>query len=192
MSRIELRGVGKSFGATSVLNDISLTIDSGEAWVRQLHIPPYEQGNRWNPDPVRPRKLLLHEREIHRLDEAVSRKGHTLIPLKLYFSRGHAKLLVGVARGKKSYDKRHAMAERDAQREIERYCASIGQACSYAAARDASGDRSGGKGVGGEGASADGAGVRGASADRARPAPVGTAAARARDLGRGRPRSPHR
>ncbi|OGF14647.1 MAG: SsrA-binding protein [Candidatus Eisenbacteria bacterium RBG_16_71_46] len=102
------------------LGEAYATIDSGEAWVRQLHIPPYEQGNRWNPDPVRPRKLLLHEREIHRLDEAVSRKGHTLIPLKLYFSRGHAKLLVGVARGKKSYDKRHAMAERDAQREIER------------------------------------------------------------------------
>src|SRR5262245_42706250 len=96
------------------------TVDNDEAWVRQLHIPPYEQGNRWNLDPVRPRKLLLHRHEIETLNEAVSQKGHTLIPLRLYFSGGLAKLLIGVARGRKTHDKRHAIAERDARREMDR------------------------------------------------------------------------
>ncbi len=96
------------------------TVEGDEVWIRQLHIPPYEQGNRWNPDPVRARKLLLHRAEIAKLKAAVAQKGQTLVPLRLYFSRGHAKLLIGVAKGKKSYDKRHAIAERDARREIER------------------------------------------------------------------------
>jgi len=96
------------------------TVDGDEAWVRQLHIPPYEQGNRWNMDPVRPRKLLLHRAEIQTLHEAVAQKGQTLIPLRLYFSRGLAKLLIGVARGRKTHDKRHAIAERDARREMDR------------------------------------------------------------------------
>lgn len=96
------------------------TIESGEAFVLQLHIPPYEQGNRANPDPVRRRKLLVHRAEIARLQRAIEQKGQTLIPLKLYFSRGRAKLLVGVARGRKRHDKRHAIAEREARREIDR------------------------------------------------------------------------
>ena len=96
------------------------TIDNGEIFVRQMHIPPYVQGNRWNVDPVRTRKLLLHRLEIDKLQKAVAQKGHTLVPLKLYFSKGRAKLLVAVARGKKSYDKRHSMAEKDAKREIDR------------------------------------------------------------------------
>jgi SsrA-binding protein len=91
-----------------------------EAWVRQLHIPPYEQGNRANPDPVRARKLLLHRAEIDTLRAGVAQKGLTIVPLKLYFSRGRAKLLVALARGKKTHDKRHAIAERDAKREIAR------------------------------------------------------------------------
>jgi SsrA-binding protein len=95
-------------------------VQGGEAWVLQLHIPPYEQGNRWNPDPVRKRKLLLHRREIAMLGEAVDRKGQTIIPLKLYFSKGYAKLLLGVAKGKKAYDKRQSIAERDAKRELDR------------------------------------------------------------------------
>jgi len=95
-------------------------VQGGEAFVHQMHIPPYEQGNRWNPDPVRTRKLLLHRAEIAKLEKAVAQKGHTLIPLRLYFSRGNAKLLVAVARGKKSFDKRHSIAERDARREIDR------------------------------------------------------------------------
>jgi SsrA-binding protein len=96
------------------------TVESGEAFVIQLHIPPYEQGNRWNMDPVRRRKLLLHRVEIDKLQKAVAQKGETLIPLKLYFSRGRAKLLIGVARGKKTHDKRQAIAERDARREMDR------------------------------------------------------------------------
>jgi SsrA-binding protein len=96
------------------------TVEGSEAVVRQLHIPPYEQGNRWNPDPVRARKLLLHRAEIEKLKAAVARKGHTIVPLRLYFSHGYAKLLLGVARGKQTHDKRHAIAERDAQREVER------------------------------------------------------------------------
>ena len=85
-----------------------------------MHIPPYEQGNRWNLDPVRPRKLLLHREEIVRLHKAVAQKGHTLVPLKLYFLKGRAKLLLGVGKGKKSYDKRAAIADRDAKREVAR------------------------------------------------------------------------
>src|SRR4029453_9101345 len=95
-------------------------VENAEAWVLQMHIPPYEQGNRWNADPVRRRKLLLHRAEIARLHDAVGRKGLTVVPLKLYFARGHAKLLIGVARGKKTHDRRHAIAERDARREMER------------------------------------------------------------------------
>ena len=96
------------------------TIENGEAGVLQLHIPPYEQGNRWNLDPVRKRKLLLHRSEIEKLRKALEQKGHTLVPLKLYFTKGRAKLLLGVGRGKKSHDKREAIAERDAKREIDR------------------------------------------------------------------------
>jgi len=96
------------------------TVEHGEAFVRQLHIPPYEQGNRFNPDPVRVRKLLLHREQIEKLRRAVEQKGNTVIPLKLYFSKGMAKLLIGIARGKKSYDKRASMAERDAKREMDR------------------------------------------------------------------------
>src|SRR5262249_34118929 len=93
------------------------TVENGEAYVLQMHIPPYEQGNRWNLDPVRRRKLLLHAREIAELERGVTQKGQTLIPLKLYFTpRGRAKLLIALARGKKSHDKRHAIAERDAKR----------------------------------------------------------------------------
>ena len=96
------------------------TVENGEAWVLQMHIPPYEQGNRWNADPVRKRKLLLHRTEIGKLAKAVAQKGQTLVPLKLYFKDGYAKLLVGVGKGKKSYDKRATMAEKDARREMDR------------------------------------------------------------------------
>ena len=96
------------------------TIENGEAFVRQLHISPYEQGNRFNPDPVRSRKLLLHKRQIEELRRASEQQGHTLIPLKLYFSKGRAKLLVAVARGKKTWDKRASLAERESKRELER------------------------------------------------------------------------
>ena len=96
------------------------TVEGHEAWVLQMHIPPYEQGNRWNADPVRRRKLLLHRDEIGKLAKAVAQKGQTLIPLKLYFKDGYAKLLIGVAKGKKTHDKRATMAEKDARREMDR------------------------------------------------------------------------
>ena len=96
------------------------TVEGHEAWVLQMHIPPYEQGNRWNLDPVRKRKLLMHRSEIDKLRKALEQKGHTLVPLKLYFTKGRAKLLLGIARGKKSHDKREAIAERDARREMDR------------------------------------------------------------------------
>ena len=96
------------------------TVEGDEVLIRQLHIPPYDQGNRWNVDPIRARKLLLHRSEIETLRKAVAQKGQTLIPLKLYFSRGYAKLLLGVAKGKKTHDKRQAIAERDARREMQR------------------------------------------------------------------------
>ena len=95
-------------------------VEGGEVFVHQLHIPPYEQGNRWNLDPVRKRKLLLHRAQIDKLQKAVEQKGHTLIPLKLYFTKGRAKLLLGVAKGRKTHDKREASAERDARREMDR------------------------------------------------------------------------
>jgi SsrA-binding protein len=96
------------------------SIERDEAFVHQMHIPPYAQGNRWNEDPVRTRKLLLHRREILQMRRAVEQKGQTLIPLKLYFSNGRAKLLIGIARGKRQYDKRADLAAKDARREIER------------------------------------------------------------------------
>lgn len=102
------------------LSEAYAAVEGGEVVVRQLHIPPYAQGNRWNLDPVRPRKLLLHRREIAELKAAVERKGQTVVPLRLYFRNGYAKLLVGVAKGKKAHDKRHAIAEKDAKREMAR------------------------------------------------------------------------
>jgi SsrA-binding protein len=96
------------------------TVENGEVFILQMHIPPYEQGNRWNLDPVRSRKLLLHHLEIVRLAKAVAQKGQTLVPLRLYFSNGRAKILLGVGKGKKTHDKRHVIAERDAQRDIDR------------------------------------------------------------------------
>jgi len=95
-------------------------IENGEAWVHGMHIAPYEQGNRWNLDPLRARKLLLQKSELHKIDRQLKEKGLTLIPLKLYFSRGYAKLNIGLARGKKLYDKRQTIAERDAEREQRR------------------------------------------------------------------------
>ena len=107
-------------GGKASLAESFATIDNGEVFVRQMHIPPYEQGNRWNLDPVRTRKLLLHREEILKLQKAVAQKGQTLIPLKLYFHKGRAKLLLGIAKGKKSHDKRASIADRDAKREIAR------------------------------------------------------------------------
>lgn len=93
---------------------------NGELWLENAHIAVYEHGNRYNHDPIRNRKLLLHRKEIEQLEAKVATKGLTLIPLKLYLKGGRAKVELGLARGKKLYDKREAIAERDAKREIER------------------------------------------------------------------------
>jgi SsrA-binding protein len=93
---------------------------TGEAWLMQAHIPEYEFGNRNNHDPVRPRKLLLHRRELDRLARAVGARGVTLVPTRLYFREGRAKLEFAVGRGKNVADKRRDMAKRDAQRDIDR------------------------------------------------------------------------
>src|SRR6266481_7548672 len=93
---------------------------NGELWLENAHIAVYEHGNRYNHEPMRNRKLLLHRREIEQLQAKVATKGLTLVPLKLYLKGGKAKLELGLCRGKKLYDKREAIAERDAKREIER------------------------------------------------------------------------
>lgn len=91
-----------------------------ELWLVGCHIPPYEQGNIHNVDPVRRRKLLLHRREIEKLAGAVSKKGFTIVPLQVYFKNGRAKIEIGLARGKKLHDKRQDLKERDQRREIDR------------------------------------------------------------------------
>jgi SsrA-binding protein len=100
------------------LTDAYVAIREGEAWLLQCHISPYSHGNRANHDPVRPRKLLLHQDEIEHLGQKVAREGRTLVPLRLYFRHGLAKAEIAVARGKKAYDKRVAIAERDAERRM--------------------------------------------------------------------------
>ena len=95
-------------------------IERGEAWLIGAHIAPYEQGNRNNHEPTRTRKLLLHRDQISELIGRTQAKGFTLVPLKLYIRNGMAKLEIGVGRGKKAYDKRRTIAERDARRELER------------------------------------------------------------------------
>jgi len=95
-------------------------VRDGEAWLVGLHIPEYGQGNRANHDPDRPRKLLLHRREIDRLYAQVREKGFTLVPTRLYFKDGRVKAEIAVGRGKELHDKRRAIADRDAKRQMER------------------------------------------------------------------------
>jgi SsrA-binding protein len=102
------------------LRDGYVRIDHNEAWMENVHISAYPQGGYVNHEPLRPRKLLLHAREIASLVGKVKQKGYTLIPLRLYFVRNHAKVEIGLARGKRQYDKRQALAQADARREMER------------------------------------------------------------------------
>ncbi len=102
------------------LKDSFAKVKDGEVFVYNMHISPYAQGNRYNQDPMRPKKLLLHKKEIRKLDQAVSQEGLTLIPLDIYLQRGIAKLSLAVAKGKKLYDKRDDIAKRDAKRDIDR------------------------------------------------------------------------
>ena len=96
-------------------------VENGEIYVYSMHISPYEQGNIYNVNPIRQRKLLLHKREIRRLNAFVMQKGYTLIPLSLYLKDGLVKMELALAKGKKIYDKREAIAKKDAQRRIERH-----------------------------------------------------------------------
>ncbi|MFR8012202.1 MAG: SsrA-binding protein SmpB [Clostridia bacterium] len=102
------------------LKDAWCSVDDGELFVNGMHISPYEQGNIFNRDPYRVRRLLMHKKEIHRLLGLTKQDGYTLIPLSAYFNRGRLKIQVGLCKGKKNYDKREVMAKRDAQRNIER------------------------------------------------------------------------
>lgn len=100
-----------------------IRIENGEAWLMQTHVSPYEQGNRTNHEPERRRRLLLHRREIEYLDGKVRLQGLTLVPLDLHLRNNRIKLEIGLARGKKLWDKRQAIAERDSKREAERVAA---------------------------------------------------------------------
>src|SRR5262245_3585074 len=100
--------------------DSYVVVDRNEAWLVGCHIAPYHHGSFENHDPERKRKLLLHRREINRLMGKVAERGLTMIPLKLYFKQGRAKLEIGLARGKKLFDKRATLRERDARRELDR------------------------------------------------------------------------
>ncbi len=102
------------------LKDSYCEVDGGELFALGVHISPYEQGNIFNKDPLRPRRLLMHKREIMKLHGLISRDGYTLVPLSLYFSGSRVKMALGLCRGKKLYDKREDIAKKDANREIER------------------------------------------------------------------------
>ncbi len=95
-------------------------VRKGEIWIEGMHISPYEQGNQFNRDPLRPKRLLLHKSEIRKLDALVARQGYTLVPLEVYLKDGRMKVQPGLCRGKHEHDKRDAMAQRDANREIQR------------------------------------------------------------------------
>ena len=102
------------------LQDAFCTIKDEEMLLMQCHISPFKHGGHFNHDPTRPRKLLLHKREIKKYDVAIKQKGYTIIPLKLYFKSGKVKVEIGLAKGKKLYDKRSDIAERDSKRRLDR------------------------------------------------------------------------
>lgn len=102
------------------LKESYVEIRNGEAYIQGMHISPYEQGNIFNKDPLRPKKLLMHKVEIRKFYEKVMQKGYSIVPLQLYLKDGRVKAEIALARGKKLYDKRDDMAKKDAQRDIER------------------------------------------------------------------------
>jgi SsrA-binding protein len=97
-----------------------IRVDENQAWLIEAHIAPYIQANRFNHDPKRPRRLLLHSKEIREMWEAVRQKGVTIVPIRVYLKNGRAKLEIAIAKGKKLHDKREAIARRDAEREMDR------------------------------------------------------------------------
>ncbi|MDA0683881.1 MAG: SsrA-binding protein SmpB [Bacteroidetes bacterium] len=102
------------------LQEAFCLVEGGEMVLRQCHIAPYDHGNRANHDPVRTRKLLLHRKEIEKLGKAAAQKGYTLVPMKIYFKNGKAKIEIGLGKGKKLYDKRASIAERESKRKLDR------------------------------------------------------------------------
>lgn len=102
------------------LKEAYCSAEKGEMILRQCHIAPYDFGNRQNHDPLRPRKLLMHRKEIERWAKAIQQKGFTVIPLRLYFKNGFAKVELGLARGKKHFDKRTDIADRESKRRLDR------------------------------------------------------------------------
>jgi len=119
---LELRGTEvKSLRAGHItLKDSYVHVENGEAFLVGAHISPYEQGNIYNHDPERRRRLLLHKREIVRLGQQIAEKGLTLVPLRVYFKRGRVKVQLGLCRGKHTVDKRQTLRERDIKRDAER------------------------------------------------------------------------
>lgn len=107
-------------GGKANLKDSYAEIRNGEVWVRNMHISPYEKGNIFNRDPLRDRRLLLHKEEINKLNGFLTQKGFTMVPLSLYLKNGRVKVNLAVVRGKKNYDKRDAMLEKAAKRDIQR------------------------------------------------------------------------
>lgn len=119
---IELAGTEvKSIRAGTLnLKDAWCSIKDGELFVNGMHISPYEKGNIFNKDPVRVRRMLMHKREIRKLQALVKQDGYALIPLAVYFKNARVKVELGLCKGKKNYDKRDALAQRDAKREMDR------------------------------------------------------------------------
>lgn len=109
------------------LKDAHVRIMDGEAQIINMHIAPYEQGNRFNHDPTRTRKLLLHRHEIDKLFGLVQQKGYAIVPLKLYIKNGYAKVLIGLGKGKKQYDKREDLKQKQMKRDIDRAMKDIGR-----------------------------------------------------------------
>lgn len=102
------------------LHEAFAYLHNGEVWLKNMYIKPYEHGSYYNHDERRDRKLLFKKKEIREIDKQINQKGYTLIPLKLYFKGGYAKILMGLARGKKQYDKREDIKEKDVKRELDR------------------------------------------------------------------------
>ena len=102
------------------IKEAFIRVENGEVWVYGMHISPYEMGNIFNKDPLRPKKLLLHKYEINKLLGKIKEKGFTLVPLQVYFKDGRAKIEMGLCRGKKMYDKRQDIAKKDQRREAEK------------------------------------------------------------------------
>lgn len=107
-------------GGKASLNEAFAYLNTGEVWLKNMYIKPYEFGSYQNHDERRDRKLLLNRREIREIDKHINQKGFTLVPLKLYFKGGYCKILLGLARGKKHYDKREDIKEKEIRRELDR------------------------------------------------------------------------